>query len=211
VIFTGGEPTLYRDLPEVINSIDKTDVRIYTNLMINVDAFMSRIEKPVSFFTSFHPNNRGVTIERIVEKLETLTAYPMCRGVYSHHLIRDPSNGSETDFEAWRERFREIGVELLMYDNQYQVNASGPEACGFEETRTVDCAMDRVILGPNGRRYICVSKMIRRMDDGLVSLHEDLPRMTCHEYGLCSPCDEVAIIRPSREKRAGAGEGEGEG
>jgi hypothetical protein len=55
--------------------------------------------------------------------------------------------------------------------------------------------LDRTLIGPDGKRYICVSKMVRNQQSGIVPMDTELPSMICDEYGKCSPCDEVAVIR----------------
>jgi organic radical activating enzyme len=80
VIFTGGEPTVYRYLPELINALNKTDIRIYSNLVFSVERFMDKLEKPVTFFTSFRPNNPSVTFENNLAALKAVMAHP-CAGV----------------------------------------------------------------------------------------------------------------------------------
>jgi hypothetical protein len=68
---------------------------------------------------------------------------------------------------------------------------------------------DRILIGPDAKRHMCVSKMIRQAPDGHVAVSADAPSMECHEYGMCSPCDEVAQIRfldgESKPIEAGSG------
>ncbi|TAL13847.1 radical SAM protein [Patescibacteria group bacterium] len=195
VIFTGGEPTLYRDLSEIINRIKKRDVRVYTNLVFNVEKFLNSLEKPVTFFTSFHPCNPSVTVEKNLKAVRTLLAHPMCKAISSHHLILDPANGTKEDFSRWKKMFKKEGVNLLLYGNQYDVNANSPDACAHQSRNKVRCSMDRIFLAPDGRRFICVSKMVRNIPDGAVPLDSKLPSIVCGEYGMCSPCDEVASVK----------------
>ena len=192
VIFTGGEPTLYQALPEVINAIRQKTVYLYTNLSYNVEKFFDRLEKPVVVFASFHPNNKGVTADRIIANVETVKAHPMCRHLANIHTINHPSNG---DIEAHREAFTAAGLDLDVHEDQFNDNDNTPAACDHKNLRTVRCVFDRIILGPDGKRYICVSKMIRNVADGLVPMDQrEAPELICNEFGRCSPCDEVAKI-----------------
>jgi organic radical activating enzyme len=192
VMFTGGEPTLYKDLPEVINAIHQVDVFLYTNLTYDVAKFFDRLTKPVRVFGSFHPNNKSATAERILSNIRFLEKHPMCSGVENLHTINHPSNG---DVEAHRKRFQEEGIDLEILEDQFVNNANTPAACNHEKLQTVRCSVDRKIIGPDGQRWICVSKMIRNRKDGLVPIdQETAPEMTCNEFGRCSPCDQVAKI-----------------
>lgn len=198
VIFTGGEPTLYPPLPDVINAIHQTEVFVYTNLAYDVAKFLDRLTKPIRVFGSFHPNNKGVTAERIIGNIAKVKAHPMCRSFENIHTIHHPSNG---DMEAHKRDFAAAGLELEVYQDQFLANSNSPAACDGRHLRTVRCVYDRVILGPDGKRWICVSKMIRNVRDGLVPIEQAaVPEMVCGEFGRCSPCDEVAEITPLDER-----------
>ncbi|MHC4549468.1 MAG: radical SAM protein [Planctomycetota bacterium] len=198
VIFTGGEPTLFAGLPDVINAVHQDDLYLYTNLFYNVEKFFDRLTKPVKVFGSFHPNNKGVTAERIIANLRLLQAHPMCRYVANVHTINHPSNG---DVDEHRRTFQAHGLDLDIHQDQFITNANTPAACDGRNLRTVRCAFDRIIIGPDGRRWICVSKMIRNVQDGLVPMDQtEVPELVCHEFGRCSPCDEVAQITLLDEK-----------
>lgn len=194
VIFTGGEPTLHPELPRVINSIDKSYIVLYTNLAYDLERFLSQLQKPVHFFSSFHPNNPQVSVEKSIAALKLLRDHPMCSSISSHHLIKHSSNGATEDFERYRAMFKSEGFDLLLYDDQFEVNVYGSDMCNFKIRKEVQCTMDRILIGPDGKRHICVSKMVRRTKDSIVALGDPKPTMICYEYGLCSPCDEVAQI-----------------
>lgn len=193
VIFTGGEPTLYRGLGEVINGVGKSDVRVYTNLAFDHRAFLDSLKKPVTFFTSFHPCNKGVTADRSLLALKALLAHKNCAGVSSHHIIRHPANGTDAEIGQFVKAFKKDGINLLTYGDQNVVNANSREACAHRIARTVRCRLDRILLAPDGRRFFCVSKMVRMKEDGVIPRDSTAPEMLCGEYGMCSPCDEVAV------------------
>ena len=194
LIFTGGEPTLHPELPLIINSVRQPDISLYTNLACNVGKLLDSLTKPVRFFTSFHPNNLGVTVAKSVAALDLLKEHPMCREIVSHHIINHSSNGSADEIKAFSNEFSRAGYTLLRYDDQFDVNVYGADMCNFKVTKTVRCTVDRIIIAPDGKRYFCVSKMIRQTRDGAIPLETPLPSMICDEYGLCSPCDEVAQL-----------------
>ena len=198
IIFTGGEPTLYQPLPEVINAIHQTQVFVYTNLAYDVDKFFDRLSKPIRVFGSFHPNNKGVTAERIIGNIEKVKAHAMCGTFENVHTISHPSNG---DVEEHRRVFAAAGLDLDIHQDQFLSNANTPAACSGEKLATVRCVYDRLIIGPDGKRWICVSKMIRNVRDGLVPMDQKtVPEMVCTEFGRCTPCDEVAEITHMQER-----------
>lgn len=194
VMFTGGEPTLYPHLPEVINAIHQIDVFLYTNLSYNVKKFFDRLTKPVLVFGSFHPNNKGVTAERILNNIAILKNHPMCRAIENIHTINHESNG---DCDEHKRTFLAAGVKLDILEDQFTTNRNTAAACNHEKLSTVHCRYDRVIIGPDGNRWICVSKMIRNRSEGrLPADQKAVPELVCHEFGRCSPCDQVAEITP---------------
>lgn len=192
VIFTGGEPTLHPGLPEIINRIKQQHVMLYTNLAYDTKRFFDQLTKPITVYASFHPNNRRCTPEFMIGQVQTVLGHPMCRRLMDIHSIQTPENG---DLKAHRKLFAEHGVQLVLDDNQFENNRNTPAACNGKTTRTVHCRLDRVLIGPHGQRRICVSKLVRSAADGIVPLHgTQAPEMICHEFGRCSPCDEVAEI-----------------
>ena len=195
VIFTGGEPALHPGLADIVNGIRQQRILLYTNLAYNVPKLLDRFRKPVTFFTSFHPSNPRVTLDASLATLRALQVHPMCAGIVSHHVVRHPSNGSEKEIRAVRRAFSRVGVQLLVYDDQNRVNVYGSDACDHRARRLVECRARRIVIGPDGRRHFCVSKMVRKAGDRYADLNEPEPRKVCSEFGLCSPCDEASEIR----------------
>lgn len=195
IIFTGGEPVMHRDLPDIINNIKQENIFLYTNLAYDVRKFMDQLTKPVTVFSSFHPNNKSVSLENSIAAILILENHPMCSGVASHHIIEHQSNGSNDEIRKYKKCFEEAGIDLLIYGNQFITNNYGTSMCDMKKIKTVNCSYDRLIIGPDGNRIMCVSKMIRKTSDRIVSFDTELPMMLCDEFGKCSPCDEVAEIR----------------
>lgn len=195
VIFTGGEPTLHPYLPYIINTIRQSNIFLYTNLAYNVKKFLDQIAKPLSVFSSFHPNNKAVTLDGSIAALKILRDHPMCKEIVSHHLIMHTSNGAKEQFDAFKAAFRKEGFDLLLYGDQFENNVYGPEMCDNKTKKQVECSVNRILIAPDGQRCICVSKMVRKTSDRFVSVDATVPSMVCEEFGCCSPCDEVADIK----------------
>lgn len=194
VIFTGGEPTLHPDLPYIINTIRQSNVFLYTNLAYNVKKFMDQLSKPVSVFSSFHPNNKAVTLESSIEALKILRDHPMCKNIVSHHLIMHSSNGTKEQFNYFKSVFKSNGFDLLLYGDQFVNNFYGLAMCDFKNMKKVVCSRRSMLVAPDGQRCICVSKMIRKTVDRIVPYDATIVKIDCDEFGKCSPCDEAADI-----------------
>lgn len=192
VIFSGGEPCIHSDLALIVNNINKWHIYIYTNLNYNFDKFLRNLKKQIYFYISFHPNNKSIKIEKVIENLAKLKESGKYKDI-SVHLIAHHSNAP---FGHYVMKFAEHGYNLKVDRDQYETNLISNNACNFEKKSKVKCMYDRFYLAPDGKRYICVSKLVRRKPEGIVDFKKELPEMICDEYGYCSPCDEVANIKP---------------
>jgi hypothetical protein len=190
VIFSGGEPCLHPDIASIINRISKKHIYLYTNITFKIDKILNRLNRKINFFTSYHPSNKAAKEELILENLEQIRDSGKANKLTVHAIAQEFSQPIEPIIK----RFADHGFELPIDRNQYEDNIIGIDACNFKQTQTVRCRYNRLYIGPNGKRYICVSKMIRNQQDGIIPVSETDPEMICHEFGLCSPCDEVAII-----------------
>lgn len=190
VIFTGGEPLFHPDVAEIINHVNKQHIHLYSNFNHNVDDFLKKLKKQIYYSISFHPNNKSVKLEKTLKNLEALKRSNKYLRI-SLVSIDHPSNGSMGNYEK---KFAEAGFKLSILRNQYQTNLISNDACSFKDRKKVKCFYDRFYLGPNGKRYICVSKLVRNKKRGIIELNEKNPEIICEEFGFCSPCDEVAEI-----------------
>ncbi len=196
VVLTGGEPFLYPGLVKLINAVDRhLQVRVYTNLGLELAEQIHSLDREVHFYVSWHPRAKvGAEIgsgadseanrDIFLRNTEAILASPL-RALEVHAIKADEDkNRLEQDLEF----FKQQGLHIYLDEDQRAfTGARGAPAC------QAFCRRRIYLLGPDGNRYQCVSKLMRRADpmenilDG--PLEQDLCFTLCPDYGRCAPCD----------------------
>lgn len=184
VVFTGGEPFLYPRLDELINAINpELRIRIYTNLCLDVLETLKKINRQSHFFVSWHPR-KGADKSRFLANLRYILEAP--------HLTTDIH---AIDAEETRELlaedmeyFRSQGIVPVMDSDQRVFEGSGQDSLS-----NAFCCRRIFLIAPDGTRYQCVSRLMRRVQPMENFLREPLgPDHNidmCEEFGNCAPCD----------------------
>ncbi len=185
IILSGGEPSLYAGLSNIINAVNKHFL-IFTNLPNNFGKFLSDLNKPVSVYASIHNINDGLEFKKnVLSNIRMLETSKNCL-YYSVHIVDFENN--RKIISDYVDYFQQYGIPITVNRNQFVNNIS----CTGKFKKAVKCHYKHFYIGPDGNRYICVSKLVRNVKDGIMSYGTTLPEMICDEYGWCSPCDEVA-------------------
>ena len=184
VCISGGDPLAYPHLAEVVNGIDrKLEVVICTNLATaNVVSVVSSFERPVTFDVTYHPSSGRA--ERLIKTITTLKAMGKFDGGTLHAI----ASGKNTLKFLWKaqQQFLDAGLQL-------KVNLAfadlGLEGSNKKKRETVYCSKSNVNIGPDGKRYQCVTKAIRmedpKCDIGDAEVTADFPKYLCHDFGHC--------------------------
>lgn len=197
-VFTGGEPFLFKDLPGLINRIDPfLSISVYTNLSLDVADQIKAIKREVRFYVSWHAHqqpDRAVFLANAQAILAnprfTLTAH----AIEAHENQR--SLAADVDF------FRENGLPI-----DVDVDQRDFEGCLKDTTADALCRKRIHLIDPEGTRYQCVSRLMRKdcpMENIFENrLSEDICVDTCPDYGICAPCDglgetTMGILGPGR-------------
>jgi organic radical activating enzyme len=181
VIFTGGEPTIYKDFVKVVNGIHKNKVWVYTNMSWDV-SMLDRLERPLIVFASFHPGQKQTDTADVVA---SRAAELVRRG----HTLRDIHVVvANENADSYVSTFEAHGVKLRVENDQWDLlNNIIPDT-------DVTCRIDRMLIGPDGKRYICVRKLEFADATGYVDHLEDAVVQPCAIHGECRPCD-VRVYR----------------
>lgn len=184
VVFTGGEPFLYKDLPELLNNLDPfLAVSIYSNLSFDVRPMLAAIDREVRFYVSWHAHqtpDRDVFLANV----KAVQANPLFS--LTTHAIEAHENqkllADDLDY------FRDNGVGIAVDADQRDF-----AGCMKEQTREALCRRKIYLIDPEGTRYQCVSRLMRT-DTPMENiferpLAEDICMDTCPDYGICAPCD----------------------
>ncbi len=195
VVFTGGEPFLYPNLDKLINAINpELRVRVYTNLCLNILETLKKIKRQAHFFVSWHPR-KGADKSKFIANLKYILEAP--------HLTADihAIDAEETKelLAEDLEHFRSRGIVPDMDSDQRTFKGSGQNSLS-----NVFCRRRIFLIAPDGVRYQCVSRLMRKVQPMENFLDEPLgPDANidiCQEFGNCAPCDSLgettmAIIR----------------
>lgn len=184
VVLTGGEPFLYPGLPELINGVNpELKVRVYSNFCLEVAPILDRIERPVHFFISWHPQERA-NRELFLSNVLHMKANPLFTADV-HAIEAEETRHVLADNLAY---LRGKGLEIAI-----DVDQRTFEGACQDTLRTAVCSKTIHLIGPDGTRYQCVSRMMRNdrpMENMLEgSLEDEEALSVCPDFGRCAPCD----------------------
>ncbi|MGE4239672.1 radical SAM protein [Ramlibacter sp.] len=186
VVISGGDPFVYHDLPGIVNRIaPHLKVVICSDLSApgTLDALRA-MRRPVSLDATYHPSSG-----KSGKFLQTVEA---ARGLDGIEIaLHSVAAGKAVKF------LRRTQKEFLAKDLRLNLVAAYGDLA-FEGSRqqqreTVYCTKRNINIGPDGKRYPCLTKTIR-MQDPLCSvtapgIADDMPPHLCNDFGHCVPGD----------------------
>ena len=189
VIFTGGEPLLYKSFFELLNKIDKKKkVHIYSNLSLrNLKKNIGSFKRVCKWWLSYHPAG-GADLETLINNIKILRNHNQLLNLQA---IPSQLNLKKINSSTINTLNNEHISLLLKKSIQTQIKT--------EKKVKVECKYVRKLYSPDGIRYHCVYGLITQ-NPKLVVNHQNVESVKiCTEYGNCSPCDEVAEIKEIKE------------
>ena len=186
ISISGGDPFAYPHLAELVNGIDpRLAIVLCTNLSTpNVVSVVESFTRPVTFDVTYHPSSGRA--ERLIKTVKALRAMGRFDGTI--HAI---AYGKSLPF------LRKSQEQFLREDLQLKINVAF-EDLDIEGSRklkreTVYCSKSNINIGPDGKRYHCVTKAIRMQDPKCSIADEQVtsqfPKYLCEDYGHCTACD----------------------
>jgi organic radical activating enzyme len=194
IIITGGEPTLYKDLFEIINHFDsKIIIKIYTNFLFNADLFKNKLTRNVILLGSYHPSR--FSIESTLKTIKTLTEDHRISGHI--HIINSVENRTFIQ-ESVRLLSKFDGIDgwtvSLDPDQRLEEHTLHPDT-----PQKVICRGRWGIIAPDGVRYPCVAGMVSRrwqLEDLKTADFSGFKHsVICNNWGNCAPCDGLGRIK----------------
>ena len=196
VIITGGEPTIYPQIIELLNALSasKIKIRLYTNLVWSkefANRFVNEMKnRNVTLFVSYHSS---VPPQKFAETILFLKNNNLIETI---HTILEKENADKVN--AAIKLFNSLGIGVYTDDN---LDCKYHEASSQANRQKVRCSKKIFIIAPDGSRYQCVSKMLRKKDPLENIFDEECkqlgPQITsiCYDYGACANCDMLGSTR----------------
>ena len=190
VVITGGEPFLYTGLDRLVNGLrPELKVKVYSNFSAGKTLEVARrFEHPVEFFISYHPASGPP--DRVIENVLELRK----AGRFNGHLHAIDTSDQRPRLAKALDQFRQAGVTVQL-DPDQRLLFPGSLMKGRQ---TVRCERRVILIGPDGSRHQCVSKLVRRKEQVGHILDNELPEkieVICGDYGFCAPCDFLGETR----------------
>ena len=209
VVLTGGEPFLYPGLTDLVNAVQRhLMVRVYTNLCLDLAEPLSRLEREALFFVSWHPRpggegEREAWRELFLANWRVIRDDPRLAAVV--HAVRAPE--TEHLLPEDMEWFAARGLDIAVDEDQ-----RGFAGTGRGTVSRAFCRRRIFLIAPDGSRYQCVSRLMRRcepMENMLQGpLTGDACLTFCSDWGNCAPCDglgETAMAVPVHQQEPEGG------
>lgn len=189
VIFTGGEPFLYkvdgRNLVNLVNQIAPgIRIDIYSNIGLDITDQLSALKRRVNLMVSFHPFE--AKLEIFLKNVDWML-HNRKHVTFTIHAVDALDNLSHPSIPRFREEMKDRSIRPTVDVDQ------GFEGSSRAFKKRATCTRSIVLLAPDGTRFQCVGKLTRRSDH-LENIFEqplapDRVRIKCREYGFCAPCD----------------------
>lgn len=165
---TGGEPTMHREFLDIVRHTPKR-LRVYSNFSRDLPVFPGGLN--LDWRASCHaqtPEDARAWVAR-VRAMHDLGYRVTATTVYCPPEVLDV--------------LRPMGIAV-------DAPQTRPEPIGG----AVRCTLPRMLIAPDGQRYHCVSKLVRRDASGLVP-DDNGNTIICHDATQCLACDSLSAER----------------
>jgi organic radical activating enzyme len=184
IVITGGEPLLYTGLDEVVSGVNpKLDITIYSNMMVPLKGDLTWLQrKGLRMYLSYHPSYGDDTV--FVENIRELEQYNVSFTIHAIDVV-----GREKLEKKCSERLAGLELPIVIDEDQRTLFESSSK----KFRKRVKCERSIILVAPDGYRYQCVSRMVRRVAPFENLLTEPFSGehrvVQCGDYGYCAPCD----------------------
>ena len=186
MVFTGGEPFLYKGFVDLLNALDpRLMARVYSNLSLGILDKLAAIRREITFYVSWH-GGQAPDRKVFVDNCLAILANPLFS--LTVHAIDTPENRPTLDPDLEFLRGQGVAVDL-------DADQRGFEGAGCATLRRAACRRRIYLLGPDGARYQCVSRLMRR-DRPMENIFNgplgpEAALSDCPDFGNCAPCDSL--------------------
>ena len=183
VSVSGGEPLLYTDLVELLNTAsERWPTRVYTNLSLDPTSILRDLSRPVDWRVSVH---YPCDVKKLIHHLDLLSISGKKRDLTVVMVEGTPA------LVEYGDLVRAAGFAPVLDENQWGVN----EKTQGRQPFPVDCTNRIWLFGPDGRRYPCVRHLMAKQHAGPTLWEMDWTQAKvdvttrCNQFGTCLACD----------------------
>lgn len=201
----GGEPTLNPGFFRFVNEVNPSiKIDLMTNLMFDVDAFISNVpawrftrEAPyASIRVSYHPGQNH--LDDLIEKTLKLQTAGFRIGLYG---IEHPDQQIRAQILKSQERCVQLGLDFRLKEflGEHDGTMYGTfkyDGCVAGQTlRSCKCRTTEIIVDPSGYVFKCHADLYNSRNPIAHILDTDFNENSidtfreCTSYGTCNPCD----------------------
>ncbi len=176
IIFTGGEPTLFKDFLGVINNIKQKSIIIYSNLSIkNFEEKIKHLRKKCSWLLTYHPGGRA-DLSLLLKNIALLRKYKQ-----TFRLTAVSADEFEDMYDSKSSNLLDkFNVKLFFKGFLGEQSLS---------QRKVECRIPSILYAPDGNRYHCMYSVLKKKSEYIINHGNVESIMICDKYGECSPCN----------------------
>ena len=154
VVFTGGEPFLYKGFADIINSINKKlSISIYTNFALNIENIIPEIKRKVHIYISFHPQNTDISL--FIKNIYLVMNNQNIS--FNIHVIKANNDLQMNKALILSDKLKQMNIDISFDEDQRHFEGSKRK---FK--KKVLCSRNIILIAPDGDRFHCVSKLMRQ-------------------------------------------------
>ena len=176
VVLTGGEPTLHPEFYGILNALAPFRAMwVYSNFVKPLDVSRVPVQARIVWRASCHAQG--------VKQAEDWVANVSAARQLGQRMILTTVH---------------CPPEVLDVLRSHSVCVDTPQEIPPPLLPPVRCTLDRILVAPDGNRYHCVGKLVRKEPTGIVP-YADGNTVICQAPHLCATCDSVASQRSPME------------
>lgn len=202
VSLQGGEPTLHKDFPYIVNNIRRNlNIDVLTNLrdervfLDNINPGRIKRKAPyASIRVSYHPEQ--MKLEPLIKRVLRMLDAGFSIGIWA---VDYPAPETQKEIVLAKKICKETGIDFRLkeYLGEYNGNLYGhylyKGACDKRFKKAVRCKTTELIIGPDGNIYRCTADIyesrspIGHILDPDFEIKDKFKK--CSWFGHCNPCD----------------------
>ena len=183
----GGEPLYYGHIVQLLNTLYKHNIVLYTNLPKERIHILKEIHckmSNIAFNVSYHPLDEKRDIAEFCEDYKKIPKHLNP----SLHVINIP----EISYKNIRAAFVKRGVFIEVLDAIIPTEYNKIK----ENFKTVMCKSDMDCIAPDLTVYLCTGLMLRKINGKHISEYKfSNQHELCNYYGLCGICTSQRDIK----------------